>query len=414
MPIKPFFPFNQDHPTFPAEMRSCQKNFSSREAARGATPILQDYRMNHREIFEKGCRKAFSGFFRHGSKDFCLVENMNPDLLPDFFFEIRHSTNPSEYADITAATRGIRNSTKFFFVSCNYHDPEHVIVRTYAKLWNFDWDNQSQIDDLNLFRMAAITEGCGIIAFTEDGKILLPPPETKSTIEVTPEEQSSKKRKEFNVVESSFDDLQNDTRVSNSSEAQSNVTVQILQAHPLAPPFQPTTFMSQVDDWLSFAYSGSPVRGGVWGALGVGQGLQSLVQPGGHVSQPPTQVYRSHETLHQFNQRHVVNQGQDPGYGMQQQGPWYNQRSPSQFTSQVYGMYQQHGQGQQNLTQISLDDPHAPSRYVPHQHAQQRSVQIQTERYRGPQQAQQGDRHFVNLSSADFQQYEQDSDNDQD
>ncbi|KAM0184721.1 hypothetical protein ACHAPC_005630 [Botrytis cinerea] len=254
MPIKPFFPFNQDHPSFPAEMRSCQKNFSSREAAIGAIPILQDYRMNHREIFEKGCRKAFSGFFRYGSKDFCLVENMNPGLLPDFFFEIRHSTNPSEYADITAATRGTRNSTKFFFVSCNYHDPEHVIVRTYAKLRNFDWDNQSQIDDLNLFRIAAITEGCGIIAFTEDGKILLPPPETKSTVEVTPEEQSSKKRKASNFVESSFNDMKNDTSVSNSSEAQSNVAAQDLQAHPSAPPSQPTTSISQVDEWIRFAY----------------------------------------------------------------------------------------------------------------------------------------------------------------
>ncbi|EMR82888.1 hypothetical protein ACHAQE_006811 [Botrytis cinerea] len=83
-----------------------------------------------------------------------------------------------------------------------------------------------------------------------------------------------------------------------------------------------------------------------------------------------------------------MNQGQDPGSGMQRQGPWYNQRSPSQSTSQVYGTYQQHGQGQQNLTQISLDSPHEPSRYAT-QHAQQSSVQIQTERYGGPQQAQQ-------------------------
>lgn len=43
------------------------------------------------------------------------------------------------------------------------------------------------------------------------------------------------------------------------------------------------------------------MRGGVRGALDVGQGPQSLVQAGGHVSQPPAQAYRGHEALHQFN-----------------------------------------------------------------------------------------------------------------
>ncbi|TGO47165.1 hypothetical protein BCON_0290g00060 [Botryotinia convoluta] len=531
MPFKPFFPFNQDHPTFPAELRTYQKNFPSRNAARGATPILQDDRMNHSVIFAKGCREAFSGFFRHGSKDFCLVENMNPDLLTEVFFEIKHSSHPSEHADITAAVRGIRDSTKFFFVSCDYHDPEHIIVRTYAKFRNFDWNDQSQIDNLNLFRMAAIAEGCGIIAFSEDGKIL-PPSEMRSTIEVTPEEQSSKKREASTIVESSIDDMQIDTSVSNSSEAQSHVIASIpvpstarnLQAHPsapkfqfrpTAPPFQPATSMFQPK-----FYAGPLERDRVRGAPGVGQGLQSLIQPGGHVPQPPVQSDRSHETLHQSKQRQVGNQGQNPGSGMQQQrekvaSPYYsqqeimtqfqgqafgmrqfsihhgddtfhaqefgaspqqtqqtyghmpqyttsqnytppqdqrynfqqqhhqqsfkqfqaqddvmnqryNQKSPLQFKNQVCGMYQQYGQGQQKLEQLQLHGPHEPRQHVqqdqndfqnlvaPQQNAQQNSVQIQTERHGGPQQARQGYYQFQNLTAADFQQYKQNSNNSQD
>ncbi|KAF5876389.1 uncharacterized protein Bfra_002793 [Botrytis fragariae] len=359
MPFKPFFPFNQDHPTFPAEFRSQQKDFSSRDAARGANPILQDDRMNHSFIFEKGCRIAFSGFFRHGSKDFCLVENMNPDLLTEIFFEIKHSSNPSEHADITAAVCGIRDSTKFFFVSCNYHDPEHITIRTYAKFRNFDWNDQSQIDDLNLFRMAAIAEGCGIIAFAEDGQIL-PPSEMRSTIEVTPEEQSSKEQRASTIAESSFDDMQNDTRVSNSSDAKIHVTAstpvlsgaQNLQAHPsapkfqfrpTAPQFQPVTTKFQVNSRQPHFNAGPLESDRVRGAPGVGQGLQSLIRPGGHVQQPPAQHDRSNETLHQFNQRQVDNQGQNPGSGMQQRrekvaSPHYSQQIVTQFQGQEFGM----------------------------------------------------------------------------
>ncbi|TGO14605.1 hypothetical protein BPAE_0636g00010 [Botrytis paeoniae] len=532
MPYKPFFPFNQDHPTFPIDFRSHQKDFSSRDAVRGANPILQDDRMNHSFIFEKGCRIAFSGFFRHGSKDFCPVENMNPDLLTEIFFEIKHSSNPSEHADITAAVRGIRDSTKFFFVSCDYHDPEHIIVRTYAKFRNFDWNDQSQIDDLNLFRMAAIAEGCGIIAFAEDGKIL-PPSEMRSTIEVTPEEQSSKEWRASTIAESLFDDIQNDTPVSNRSDAQSHVIASMpvpsparnLQAHPsapkfqfrpTAPQFQPVTTKFQVDGRQPQFYAGLLERDRVRGTPGVGQGLQSLIQPGG---QPPAQPDRSNETLHQFNQRQVGNQGQIPGSGMQQrrekvasshysqqivtqfqgqafgmrqlpihhgndtfhaqefgtlsqqikqtyghmpqyttsqnytppqdqrynfqqqhhgqsfkqfraQGDatdqWYNQKTPLKFKNQVCGMYQQYGQGQQKLEQLQLHSPHAPRQHVqqdqnnfqnlvaPQQNVQQNSVQLQTERHGGAQQARQGYYQFENLTAADFQQYEQNSNNSQD
>ncbi|KAF7940075.1 uncharacterized protein EAE98_000202 [Botrytis deweyae] len=536
MPFRPFFPFNQDHPAFPAELRTHQKNFSSRNAARGATPILQDDRMDHSFIFEKGCREAFSGFFRHGSKDFCLVENMNPKLLTELFFEIKHSSHPSEHADITAAIRGIRDSTKFFFVSCDYHDPEHIIVRTYAKFRNFDWNNQSQIDNLNLFRMAAIAEGCGVFAFSEGGKNL-PPSEWKSTIEVTPEEQSSKKLKVSTIVESSTNDMQSDTRVSNSSEAQSHVIASIpvpvaaqnLQAHPSAPkfqfrptvpPFQPATSMFRVNDRQSQFYAGPLERNRVRGAQRVGQGLQSLIHPGGHVPQPPVQSDRSHKTSHQSNQRQVSNQGQYPGSGMKQQhgkvaSPYYsqqenmtrsqrqasgmrklamyqgnntfhslglgtstqqtqqtyghmpqytttqnytppqdqrynlqqqhyqqgfnqshaqsdvmdqryNQKIPLQFKNQVCGMYQKYGQGQQNFEQHQLHGPYAPRQHVqrdnndfqnlvsPQLNAQQNSANLQAERYWRPQQARQVQYQFENLTAADFQQYEQDSDNSQD
>ncbi|TGO90415.1 hypothetical protein BPOR_0065g00030 [Botrytis porri] len=479
MPYKPFFPFNQDHPTFPAEFRSPQKDFSSRNATRGAHPVLQDERMNFSFIFEKGCRIAFSGFFRHGSKDFCLVENMNPNLLKEIFFEIKHSSNPSEHADITAAVLGIRDATKFFFVSCDYLDPEHIIVRTYAKLRDFDWNEQSQIDDLNLFRMAAIVEGCGIIAFAEDNTIL-PLSEMRSRIEVIP----------------------------NNSEAQSHVLAsqpvppeaQDLQAHPsapkfqfrsAAPPFQPVTSIVQVNDRQLQFHAESLERDRVWGALGVSQGLQSLIQPVGHVPHPSIQSNRSHETLHQFNQRQVGNQGQNPRSGMQQQLeravssllshqgimtqfqrqlfemrqlpihhgndtsyaqgfemlPQQTQQTyghiPQYTTSQNYtppldrrynllhqhhqqGLNQQHGQGQQNVEQLQVHGPHAPRQHIQGNHnniqnvvalqqnTQQNPVPLQTERYGGPQQALQGYYQYENLTAADFQQYEQNGDNNQD
>ncbi|TGO08879.1 hypothetical protein BTUL_0188g00280 [Botrytis tulipae] len=396
MPLKPFFPFNQDHPTFPAELRICQKDFSSRKAAKGATPILQDDRMNHSFIFEKECREAFSGFFRHGSKDFCFVENMNPDLLTEIFFEIKHSSNPSEYADITAAVRGIRDSSKFFFVSCDYQDPEYIIVRTYAKFKYFDWNNQSKIDNLNLFRMAAIAEGCGVVAFSESGKIL-PPSQMRLMIEVTAEELSSKEPRVSTILESSIDDMQDDTRVSNSSEAQSHLEASIpvplrarsLQPHPSAPkfqfrpnasPFQPAPSISQVNGRQSQFYPGTlerdrQFRPTTWpfqpapstfqvnvgqsqffsgplestrarGALGVRQGMQSLKEPGRHVPKPPVQSERSHETLYQYNRRHVGNQGQSLGSGMQQQrekatSPHYSQQNiVTRFQEQAFGMRQ--------------------------------------------------------------------------
>ncbi|KAF7883972.1 hypothetical protein EAF00_011284 [Botryotinia globosa] len=369
MPLKPFFPFNQDHPTFPAELRICQKDFSSRKAAKGATPILQDDRINHSFIFEKECREAFSGFFRYGSKDFCFVENMNPNLLTEIFFEIKHSSNPSEYADITAAVRGIRDSSKFFFVSCDYQDPEYIIVRTYPKFRYFDWSDQSKIDNLNLFRMAAIAESCGVVAFSGSGKIL-PPHEMRLMIEVTAEELSSKEPRLSTIIESSIDDMQDDTRVSNSSEAQSHLEASIpvhlparsLQAHPSAPKFQfrpnassfqpspsisqvndrqsqfypgtlerdrqfrptawqfkPTPSIFQVNDKQSQFFSGPLERARARGALGVRQGLQSLKEPGRFVPKPPVQSERSHETLYQYNRRHVGDQGQSLGSGMQQQ-----------------------------------------------------------------------------------------------
>ncbi|THV48162.1 hypothetical protein BGAL_0264g00080 [Botrytis galanthina] len=355
MPIKPFFPFNQDHPTFPAELRICQKDFWSRDAAKGATPILQDDRMNHSFIFEKECYEAFSGFFRHGSKDFCLVENMNPDLLKEIFFEIKHSSNPSEHADITAAVRGIRDSSKFFFVSCDYQDPEHVIVRTYANFKYFDWNDQSKIDDLNLFRMAAIAEGCGVVAFSESNEIL-PPSEMRLMIEVTAEELNSKKRKESTIIESSIDDMQNDTCISNSSEAKNHLVASIpvplparsLQAHPPAPQFQfrPTASIFQVNDRQSQFLPGPLDRTRARGALGVGQGLQSLKEPGRHVQKPPVQSESSYETLYQYNRRHVGSQSQSLGSGKQQQrekvaSPYYSQQNVmTQFQEQVFGMRQ--------------------------------------------------------------------------
>ncbi|KAF7918736.1 uncharacterized protein EAE97_011831 [Botrytis byssoidea] len=390
MPLKPFFPFNQDHPTFPAELRICQKDFSSRNAAKGATPILQDDRMNHSFIFEKECREAFSGFFRHGSKDFCFVENMNPNLLTEIFFEIKHSSNPSEYADITAAVRGIRDSSKFFFVSCGYQDPEYIIVRTYPKFRYFDWNDQSKIDNLNLFRMAAIAEGCGVVAFSGSGKIL-PPSEMRLMIEVTAEELRSKEPRVSTIIESSIDDMQDDTRVSNSSEAQS------LQAHPSASkfqfrpdasPFQPAPSISQVNDRQSQFYPGTlerdhQFRPTAWSfqpapsifqvndrqsqsfpgplerararrALGFRQGLQSLKEPEKHVQKLLVQSEHSHETLYQYNRRHVDNQGQSLGSGMQQQrekftSPHYPQQNiVTRFQEQAFGMRQlsiHHGSG---------------------------------------------------------------------
>ncbi|TGO34289.1 hypothetical protein BHYA_0204g00170 [Botrytis hyacinthi] len=354
MPLKPFFPFNQDHPNFPAELRICQKDFSSRNAAKEATPILQDDRINHSFIFEKECREAFSGFFRHGPKDFCFVENMNPDLLTEIFFEIKHSSNPSEYADITAAVRGIRDSSKFFFISCDYQDPEYIIIRTYAKFRYFDWNDQSKIDNLNLFRMAAIAEGCGVIAFSESGKIL-PPSEMRLMIEVTAEELSSKERRVSTIIESSIDDMKNDTRVSNSSEAQSHLVASIpvplparsLQAHPSAPkfqfrpnasPFQPAASIFQVNDRQSRFHPGMLERTRAREALGVGQELQSLKEPGRHVQKPPVQ------SLYQYNRRHAGNQGQSLGSGMQQQGervtsPYYSRQNiMTQFQEQAFGM----------------------------------------------------------------------------
>ncbi|TGO53168.1 hypothetical protein BOTNAR_0303g00100 [Botryotinia narcissicola] len=362
MPLKPFFPFNQDHPTFPAELRICQKDFSSRNAVKGATPILQDDRIKHSFIFEKECREAFSGFFRHGSKDFCFVQNMNPNLLTEIFFEIKHSSNPSEYADITAAVRGIRDSSKFFFVSCDYQDPEYIIVRTYPKFRYFDWNDQSKIDNLNLFRMAAIAEGCGVVAFSGSGKIL-PPSEMRLMIEVTAEELRSKEPRVFTIIESSIDDMQDDTRVSNRSEAQSHLEASIhvplqarsLQAHPSAPkfqyrpdasPFQQAPSISQVNDRQSQFYPGTLERARARGALGVRQGLQSLKKPGRYVPKPPVQSEHSHETLYQYNRRHVGNQGQSLGSGIQQQRekvtfPHYSQQNiVTRFQEQAFGMRQ--------------------------------------------------------------------------
>ncbi|KAB8293325.1 hypothetical protein EYC80_007649 [Monilinia laxa] len=119
---------------------------------------------------------------------------MNPHLLTEVFFEIRHSTDPSEYADITPAALGVRELRKLFFASCNYHDPEHVIIRTYSKLKGFNWNDQRSINDLNLFREAAIMEACGAVTFGENGDPL-DANKIESTINEGSDERSAKRQK---------------------------------------------------------------------------------------------------------------------------------------------------------------------------------------------------------------------------
>ncbi|KAI9643245.1 hypothetical protein NHQ30_007861 [Ciborinia camelliae] len=250
-----FFPFNQDHPDFPAELRTAKTRHRKRDAESASeTIVLQDPRMNHSYMFERGCRKAFSGIFRHGNKEFRLIENMNPDILYDFFFDIRHSSNTSEHADITPAVRGVRETPKFFFVSCDYHDPEHVIVRTYPYLRIFDWNEQVHIDNLNLFREAAITEACGAITFGKDG-LPLSTDDIKSIIHTeTSMAQKTRKQKVAATTEALNEEEERSvgepsTHFETQSQAMSATSIQPAaqpsQLQLTAPPFQPSSLGSE-------------------------------------------------------------------------------------------------------------------------------------------------------------------------
>ncbi|RAL62044.1 hypothetical protein DID88_002531 [Monilinia fructigena] len=133
---------------------------------------------------------------------------MNPPLLTEVFFEIRHSTNHAEYADITPAALGVRELRKLFFVSCNYHDPEHVIIRTYSKLNDFNWNDQRSINDLNLFREAAIMEACGAVTFGAIGDPL-DADKIESTIDEGSNERSAKRQKISSTIGVSHEGMHN-------------------------------------------------------------------------------------------------------------------------------------------------------------------------------------------------------------
>ncbi|ESZ97893.1 hypothetical protein SBOR_1769 [Sclerotinia borealis F-4128] len=189
-------------------------------------------------MFSKGTRIAFNGIFRHENKDFRLVENMDQTILRELFFDICHSSNPSEHADITPAVRGVRDARKFFFVSCNYHDPEYVIVCIYSKLRDFDWNNQASINNLNTFRKAAITEACGVFAFGGDGKPLTAD-EVEAILDARrPKKQNTGESMVTGTTNAPDKEGQDDGEVSTSSEMQGE-TIAVNPVQPVTQIFQP-------------------------------------------------------------------------------------------------------------------------------------------------------------------------------
>lgn len=364
-------------------------------------------------MLSTGCRKAFSGIFRYGDKDFRLIENMNPNLLTEFFFDIRHSTNASEYADITAAVRGIREPRKFFFVSCDYLDPEHVIIRTYPKLEDFDWDDQVQINNLNLFREAAITEACGVITFGEDG-IILPSSQMISRLTARPLQN---KRKADAIMEGSDQGKQNSTDSSTNPEMESralapdsvqSVTKALqalpnVQLKPTAQPCQPAssrlepTATPYTYNPADFAIDGVPFQPspallerirntGYWGAdwrtLQFGSPMANERESASlqHIHQNYNrtvfsrpirypdlhQMHNQGSRLQQYSQEsHNLFQthGSGPGQQHHQQRyemPQYNPpRSPHIYQAQEYGMHRQiHGQQEHSVQNDEYGSQH--------------------------------------------------------
>ncbi|CAD6443128.1 b34df62d-6309-4606-ae23-6d14d50ff309 [Sclerotinia trifoliorum] len=465
MSTESFFPFKQDHPKFPAALRTLQKSFKARDERDKDILIEQVDNVSYIGMFENGCRKAFSGIFRRSSKDFCLIENMNPDLLTEFFFDIKHSINPSQNADITPAVKGVPDMRKFFFISCNYLDPEHIIVRTYSKLRGFDWNDQAQINDLNLFRQAAITEACGVTAFDEDGAILKPR-WMKSMVTEGTDKPNSRKRKAKSIKGPPDDKIKKgpSLRTQLRSRALTPKPVQsaaqtlrpqpaahVFLFRPTAPQFQPnlpaygTTGMQLQALGALIAF---PTRNQEQGMQGLWRDLHTgrPVHGSGYIS-PQLSQGDSHVAFSQHNLQPRMNQYQGQGFGMNQQAPqgynpFPNQRSgmpyqgaqesygsllryPTQnyFPSQIqeYGMIQQQNVQQgYNPSQsygyvpqyISAQGqvPLQPQVYGMHQQPAQRgSTQSMSQRYGMHQQIQHSHNQMHNQSFAVHQQHHQQS-----
>ncbi|KAF7876689.1 hypothetical protein EAF04_001774 [Stromatinia cepivora] len=390
MPTESFFPFNQDHPKFPTELRILQNSFKARAARDKNIHIEQVDNVSYVSMFQNGCRKAFSGIFRGSSKDFCLIENMNPDLLTEFFFDIKHGSNSSQHADITPAVKGVRDMRKFFFISCDYLDPEHVLVRTYSKLKGFDWNDRAQINNLNLFRQAAITEACGVTAFDEDGAILKPG-QVKPRVREGTDERNSKKRKATSIEGPTDDKLQKGSSILTQMRSQAltpnpvQSAAQTLPAQPTAQPFrfQPTARPFQPDP-PSYGIVGMQAQPSpaplAQPARNQEQRLQGLwrdphtgwpVPSPGYMA-PQLSQGDSHVVFPQHNQQPRMNQFQGQGFGMNQQG----QREYNQFSSQEFGMpHQQVQESYGSSPQFNPTQNYVPSRNQGHGMDQQQYVQ---------------------------------------
>jgi hypothetical protein len=89
------------------------------------------------------------------------ITNSNPDVRREIDFEIRRpleGTSDNILEDITAAEIGRIEPHKFTLCRCDYDDPTHVFVHTYPDIVVFDWYNEDDIMDLNLFRISIIAK----------------------------------------------------------------------------------------------------------------------------------------------------------------------------------------------------------------------------------------------------------------
>ncbi|APA14048.1 predicted protein [Sclerotinia sclerotiorum 1980 UF-70] len=390
MSTESFFPFNQDHPKFPAALCILQNSFKARDERDKDILIEQVNNVSYVGMFENGCCKAFSGTFRGSSKDFCLIENMNPDILTEFFFDIKHSINPSQHADITPAVKGVRDMRKLFFISCNYLDPEHVIVRTYSKLRDFDWNDQVQINNLNLFRQAAITEACGVTAFEEDGTILKPR-WMKSMVGEGTGAQKSRKRKATSIEGPSNGKIQKDPSLPTQMGSQAltpnlvqspaqtlrpRPAAHVFQFRPTAPQFQPTLPTYRTIG-MQHQASGAPIAfparnqeqrmQGLWRDMHTGRPVPSP----GYMS-PQLSQSDSHVAFPQNNQQSRMNQFQGQGFGMNQQGP----QGYNPLPNQGFGMPHQRAQANYGSSLYYPTQNYFPSQtqglgMVQQQHVQQ-------------------------------------------
>lgn len=268
---------------------------------------------------------------------------MNPELLTSFFFDIRHSTSPSEYADIEPARLDEPETLKFFAVSCDYHNPEHVRIRTYSNSKNFDWSNQWQIDDLNRFRAAAFSEACGIPNFDEYGNLLW---EEQFNVEIgdfSSEEQNQRKRKLDQFVETPEDGAGYGSQINSVAQDDRNSTgtAQIdlrwaalllsPETHPGPHGFRTSLSPQQPPSIGNTAQQGhQPLRAQHYGSQNALPSSTTISQhPRFGMHQPSGNIYGPHYGLAPNN-----NTIHHPGFGMHQQR---GQQLHHPFQGQNYG-----------------------------------------------------------------------------